>query len=166
MPEGLLGAWCHGNPEVRTGPWKQNKQYIKQVTHELSPSSVRDKAMLSLCHLTTWCFKNLFVSSLHYLWCSEQISEAQSGRGENGHPELLQSNTPSKEGFSRANCTGYCPVTKKRFHNLAGQPVPVLCYPQSKEQLPQFWFVPIAPSCVTGHHCKESGSSPWPFRYL
>ena len=46
-----------------------------------------------------------------------------------------------------------------RLHSPSGQPVPVLCQPQSKEVLPHvqmeppvFQFVPIAPGPVTGHH--------------
>ena len=48
---------------------------------------------------------------------------------------------------------------QRRFHNLPGQPVPVLRHPQSKEVLPHvqmellmLQFVPIAPCPVAGHY--------------
>ena len=48
---------------------------------------------------------------------------------------------------------------RRRLHNLPGQHVPVLRYPQNGEVLPQvqtelpmLQFVPIAPCPVTGHH--------------
>jgi len=50
-------------------------------------------------------------------------------------------------------------VERRRIHNLPGQPVPVLCHPQSKEvlphvqmELPILQFVPIAPCPVSGNH--------------
>jgi len=50
-------------------------------------------------------------------------------------------------------------LQRRRLHNLSGQPVPVLCHPQSEEVLPhvQLEFpvlqcVPIAPCPVAGHH--------------
>ena len=55
-------------------------------------------------------------------------------------------------------------LQRRRLHNLPGQPVPVLCHPQSEEVLPQvqtelpmLQFVPVAPCLVTGHHWKELG---------
>ena len=48
---------------------------------------------------------------------------------------------------------------RRRIHNPSGQPVPVLCHPQSKKvfprlqtELPKLQFVPVAPCPVTGHH--------------
>ena len=48
---------------------------------------------------------------------------------------------------------------RRRLHNPSGQPVPVLCHPQSKKvlphvpmELPMVQFVPIAPCPVAGHH--------------
>ena len=55
-------------------------------------------------------------------------------------------------------------LQRRRFHNLPGQPVPVLRHPQSEEvlphvqtELPMPQFVPIAPCPVTGHYWKELG---------
>jgi len=55
-------------------------------------------------------------------------------------------------------------LQRRRLHKPSGQPVPVLCYPQSKEvlphvqmELPVLQFVPIAPCPVAGHP---------PLRYL
>jgi len=55
-------------------------------------------------------------------------------------------------------------LQRRRLHNLPGQPVPVLCHPQSEEvlphvqlELPMLQFVPIVPCPVSGHHRKESG---------
>ena len=55
-------------------------------------------------------------------------------------------------------------LQRRRLHNLPGQPVPVLCHPQSEEVLPHVQmelpvpqFVPVAPCPVPGHHWKESG---------
>jgi len=55
-------------------------------------------------------------------------------------------------------------LQRRRFHNLSGQPVPVLHHPQSEEVLPHvqtdlplLQFVPVAPCPVAGHHFKESG---------
>ena len=50
-------------------------------------------------------------------------------------------------------------LQRRRLYNLSGQPVPVLCHPQSEEvlphvqtELPMLQFMPIAPCPVTGHH--------------
>jgi len=55
-------------------------------------------------------------------------------------------------------------LQRRRLHNASGQPVPVLCRPQSEEvlprvhtELPVLQLVPIAPCPVTGHYRKESG---------
>jgi len=49
-------------------------------------------------------------------------------------------------------------LQRRRIHNLAGQPVPVLRHPQREEvlpcvqvELPMLQFVPIAPCPVAGH---------------
>ena len=68
-----------------------------------------------------------------------------------GH--LVQTSRRSRVTYSR-----------RRLHNLPGQPVPGLHHPQREEvlphvqlELPLLRFVPIAPCPVAGHHCKESG---------
>ena len=50
-------------------------------------------------------------------------------------------------------------LQRRGIHSLSGQPVPVLCFPQSKEVLPHvqmlllmLQFVPVAPCPVAGHH--------------
>jgi len=49
-------------------------------------------------------------------------------------------------------------LQRRRIHNLPGEPVPVLCHPQSEvlphvqTELPRLQFVPIAPCPVTGHY--------------
>ena len=50
-------------------------------------------------------------------------------------------------------------LQRRRFHNLPGQPVPVLRHPQSEQVLlsvqlepPMLQFVPVAPCPVTEHH--------------
>jgi len=60
---------------------------------------------------------------------------------------------------------GFEHLQRRRIHNTSGQPVPVLCHPQSNEvlprvqmELPVLQFVPIVPCPVAGHHWKESGS--------
>jgi len=67
------------------------------------------------------------------------------------------------------DCTGPHPggfwvSPERRMHSISGQPVPVLCHPQSEEvfphvqlELPMLQFVPVAPCPVSGHHWKESG---------
>lgn len=51
---------------------------------------------------------------------------------------------------------------RRSLHDLSGQPVPVLCHPQSKEDFshiqilfPAFQFMSVAYSPVAGHHQKE-----------
>ena len=55
-------------------------------------------------------------------------------------------------------------LRRRRIHNLSGQPVPVLNYPQREEvlphlqlELPMLQFVSVAPCPVVGHRWKESG---------
>jgi len=55
-------------------------------------------------------------------------------------------------------------LQRGRLCNFPGQPVPVLCHPQSEvvlphvqTELPMLHFVPIAPCPVAGHHWKEFG---------
>jgi len=50
-------------------------------------------------------------------------------------------------------------LQRRRFHNLSGQPVPVLHHPHREEvlphvqtELPMLQSVPIAPCPVAGHH--------------
>jgi len=49
-------------------------------------------------------------------------------------------------------------LQRGRLHNLPGQPVPVLCRPQSKvlardqPEHPMLQFVPAGPCPVAGHH--------------
>jgi len=59
---------------------------------------------------------------------------------------------------------GFEYLQRRRLHSPPGQPVPVLCHPQSKEVLPHvqmelsvLQFVPVAPCLVTGHYWRESG---------
>ena len=54
---------------------------------------------------------------------------------------------------------GFEHLQRRRLHNPSGQPVPVLCHPQSEEvlphvqtELPMLQFVPVAPCPVAGHH--------------
>jgi len=56
---------------------------------------------------------------------------------------------------------GFEYLQRRRLHNLPGQPVPVLCHPQSKvflsrvqTELPMLQFMPVAPCPVAGHHWK------------
>ena len=50
-------------------------------------------------------------------------------------------------------------LQRRRLQHPSGQPVPVLCHPQSEEVLPHgqmeppmLQFVPVAPCPVAGHH--------------
>lgn len=54
---------------------------------------------------------------------------------------------------------GFESLQSKKLHNFSGQPIPVLCHPQSKEILPRiqvelrvFQFVRVACHPVAGQH--------------
>lgn len=78
--------------------------------------------------------------------------------------------SPAPAGTLRAGCSGLCPSSfwwpsRRRFPNLSGKTVWVLCHlhsaeglPDAQSELPVFQSVPIASCSGTGHHWREPGS--------
>lgn len=78
--------------------------------------------------------------------------------------------SPAPAGTLRAGCSGLRPSSfwwpsRRRFPNLSGKTVWVLCHlhsaeglPDAQSELPVFQSVPIASCSGTGHHWREPGS--------
>jgi len=92
---------------------------------------------------------------------NHQTTECLRLEGTSG---VTQSNPLPKQGHTEQAAQelvqeGLEYLQRRRLHNLPGQPVPVLCHPQSEEalphlqlELPLLQFVPAAPCPVAGHH--------------
>ena len=95
--------------------------------------------------------------TIFYLSIVQKHRMVGVGRG------LWDSSSPKQFHLEQAaqDCVqvGFEYLQRRRIHSCSGQPVPVLCHPQSKEvlphvqmELPMLQFVPIAPCPVAGHH--------------
>jgi len=110
--------------------------------------------------------KNPFFPFLFHEFESSLVTEAQNNRMVGLERVLWRSSSPTplpKQGHLEQAAqdpvqAGLEYLQRRRLHNSSGQPVPVLCHPQTKGVLPHvqtelmLQFVPVAPCPVTGHH--------------
>jgi len=93
---------------------------------------------------------------------NHRITESQNHRMVGVRRDLCGSSSPTllpKQAAQNRVQAGPEYLQRRRLHSLPGQPVPVLCHPDSKDVLPRvqteppmLQFVPITPCPVTGHY--------------
>jgi len=123
-----------------------------------------------LCYLTAFpllLVKDYFLNNCIYTKKSLKKIESQNHRMVGVGRDLWRSSRPPplpKQGLLQQAAqdlvqVGFEYLQRRRLHNPSGQPVPMLCHPQSKEvlprgqvELPLLQFVPIASRPVAGHH--------------
>jgi len=95
-----------------------------------------------------------------YLWKSQNHRMVGVGRvlWRPSSPTPLPRQGHLKQAAQDQVQVGFEYLQTRRIHNPSGQPVPVLCLPQSKEvlphvqmELPVLQSVPVAPCPVAGH---------------